>query len=268
MDSNGDKNGAMVKLERGALWGWGLVVLVAAALAGAGVWHGLLHEAPGTASAETPPTGSSPAVTRAPDTPPLPSSTQMDALLRSRLAGASSRSEFGVWLREPDLLRRFVAVVSNMANGESPRAVVAFLSPRGDFRVRSQDGRDVIAKGSYTRYDALGQVVASLDSTLLVDTYREVRRLAEQLHQESAPPGVSFESTLERAFEQVLAVPVLDSEVEVMQRGALYVYADPALEALTPAQKHLLRMGPANLRHIQGKVREISLKLNQQASRP
>ncbi|AGC46330.1 hypothetical protein MYSTI_05042 [Myxococcus stipitatus DSM 14675] len=266
MDSNGDENGAMVKLERGALWGWGLVVLVAAVLAGAGVWHGLLHGTPHTPA--TPSTEGPPVAARAPDTPPLPSSAQMDALLRSRLAGASSRSEFGAWLREPDLLRRVVAVVANMASGESPRSVVAFLAPRGDFRVRTHDGRSVISKGTYTRYDTLGLVVASLDSTLLVDTYREVRKLAEQLHQESAPPGSSFDSTLERAFAQVLAVPVLDGEVEVMPRGALYVYADPALEALTPAQKHLLRMGPANLRHIQGKVREISLKLNQQAARP
>ncbi|MCP3169196.1 DUF3014 domain-containing protein [Myxococcus qinghaiensis] len=263
-----DSGGAMVKLERGALWGWGLVILVAAVLAGAGVWHGLLHGAPDapTAIAQVPVAPS--VVDRAPDAP-LPPAAEVDALLRSRLAGASSLSQFGAWLREADLLRRFVAVVSNMANGDSPRAVVAFLAPSGDFQVSStREGRTLVAKKGYTRYDTLGRVVGSLDSTLLVDTYREVHRLAERLHQESAPPGSSFEATLRRAFEQVLAVPVIDGDVEVVAKGALYVYADPALEALTPAQKHLLRMGPSNLRHIQGKVREVSQKLNQQASRP
>lgn len=266
MDNDG--GGAMVKLERGALWGWGLVILVAAVLAGAGVWHGLLHGAPDapTAVAQVPVAPS--VVDRAPDAP-LPPVAEVDALLRSRLAGASSLPQFGAWLREADLLRRFVAVVSNMASGDSPRAVVAFLAPSGDFQVSStREGRTLVAKKGYTRYDTLGRVVGSLDSTLLVDTYREVRRLAERLHQESAPPGGSFEATLQRAFEQVLAVPVLDGDVEVVAKGALYVYADPALEALSPAQKHLLRMGPSNLRHIQGKVREVSQKLNQQASRP
>ncbi|MCP3064509.1 DUF3014 domain-containing protein [Myxococcus sp. K38C18041901] len=265
MDGNGGD--VVGKLERGALWGWGLVILVAAVLAGAGVWHGLLHRAPDAPAAPLPVAQAPRALDRGPDTP-LPPAAEIDALLRSRLAGASSQREFGVWLREADLLRRFVAVVSNMASGESPRAVVGFLAPSGDFQVRTHEGRTHIAKRTYARYDAVGRVVGSLDSTLLVDTYREVRRLAERIHQESAPPGSSFESTLQRAFEQVLAVPVLDSDVEVMAKGALYVYADPALEALTPAQKHLLRMGPANLRLIQGKVREVSQKLNQQASRP
>ena len=36
---------------------------------------------------------------------------------------------------------------------------------------------------------------------------------------------------------------------------------DPALEALSPPQKHLLRMGPANARLVQSKIREIQAAL-------
>jgi len=259
-------SGVMVKLERGALVGWGLVILVAVVLAGAGAWHGLLHgkpEAPVARVPVEPPT----VATRTPDAP-LPPIAELDALLRARLASASPLTEFSSWLREADLLRRFVGVVSNLAEGDSPRALVGFLAPSGEFPVSVQAGRTLVAPRGYTRYDTVGRVVGSLDSTLLVDTYREVRAFAQRLYQESAPPGSSFEATLLRAFEQVLAVPVLEQDVEVVARGALYVYADPRLEALTPAQKHLLRMGPANLRLIQGKVREVQLKLTQQASRP
>ncbi|MCP3098512.1 DUF3014 domain-containing protein [Myxococcus sp. K15C18031901] len=259
-------SGAMVKLERGALVGWGLVILVAVVLAGAGAWHGLLHGKP-EAPVATVPMAPPAVVARAPDAP-LPPTAEIDTLLRARLSGASSLAEFGAWLREADLLRRFVGVVSNMAEGDSPRALVAFLAPTGEFQVRTQEGRTLVAPRGYTRYDTVGRVVGSLDATLLVDTYREVRTLAQRLYQESAPPGSSFEATLLRAFEQVLAVPVLERDVEVLAKGALYVYADPQLEALTSAQKHLLRMGPANLRLIQGKVREVQLKLTQQASRP
>jgi hypothetical protein len=37
-----------------------------------------------------------------------------------------------------------------------------------------------------------------------------------------------------------------------------YKYDDPKLEALTLAQKQLLRMGPRNVRLIQAKLREMA----------
>ena len=37
-----------------------------------------------------------------------------------------------------------------------------------------------------------------------------------------------------------------------------YKFADPALESLTPVQRQFLRMGPRNVRIIQGKLREIA----------
>ncbi len=198
---------------------------------------------------------------------PLPSSAEMDALMRARLARASALPEFAAWLRENDLLRRFVTVVGNVAAGDSPREAVSFLAPGGTFEARRKAGKHVIEKQSYARYDVIGKVVGSLDMGVLVTTYREVRHLAERLHKENARPGSTFDATLHLAFEQVLSVPVIDGDIEVLPRGALYVYADPKLESLTAAQKHLLRMGPQNLRRIQGKVREASQQLTQQASR-
>ncbi|NPC82649.1 DUF3014 domain-containing protein, partial [Pyxidicoccus fallax] len=203
-----------------------------------------------------------------PPEPPLPPTAETDALLRERLAGASTAPEFAAWLREQDLLRRFVAVVANVASGDSPRAVVGFLAPSGGFQARKKAGKEFIDRKSYARYDAIGRGVGSLNADVLVSTYQEVRGLAERLHRESAPPGSTFDATLQRAFEQVLAVPVLDGDVEVVAKGAMYVYADPAHEGLTAAQKHLLRMGPTNLRLIQGKVREVSQRLNARAERP
>ena len=42
-----------------------------------------------------------------------------------------------------------------------------------------------------------------------------------------------------------------------------YAYSDPRLESLTPAQKQLLRMGPANVRKIQARLRGIANALAQ-----
>jgi hypothetical protein len=44
----------------------------------------------------------------------------------------------------------------------------------------------------------------------------------------------------------------------VTQSKVLYTFDDPALEALTPPQRQLLRMGPRNERLVQQKLREIA----------
>jgi hypothetical protein len=43
---------------------------------------------------------------------------------------------------------------------------------------------------------------------------------------------------------------------------------DPDLENLTAAQKHLLRMGPENIRVIQAKLREIAQALGFEIQEP
>jgi hypothetical protein len=246
-------------------WKWGVGILVVVVLGGGG-W--LLSRQRAVEAPPVPAPVAAPAPEAKPAEPPLPSAADLDALVRGRLAHASSLPEFAAWLREQDLLRRFVVVVNGMASGDSPRAAVAFLAPGGAFQVRQKAGRTFIEKKAYARYDVIGKVVGSLNADVLASAYQEVQHLAARIHQESAPPGSSFDTTLRRALEQVLAVPVLDGDVEVQTRGGLYVYADPQLEGLTAAQKHLLRMGPANLRLIQGKVREVSQRLPQPLAQP
>jgi hypothetical protein len=41
----------------------------------------------------------------------------------------------------------------------------------------------------------------------------------------------------------------------------MYLYADPALEALSPGQKTLIRMGPENETLIKGRLRELKTQL-------
>ena len=47
----------------------------------------------------------------------------------------------------------------------------------------------------------------------------------------------------------------------VKRRVSTYRFADPALEALGPVEKHLLRLGPANARAVQAKLRLLRASL-------
>jgi hypothetical protein len=42
-----------------------------------------------------------------------------------------------------------------------------------------------------------------------------------------------------------------------VDEGGIYTFADPKLEALPAVEKHLLRMGPRNMRRIQAKAKAL-----------
>ena len=48
----------------------------------------------------------------------------------------------------------------------------------------------------------------------------------------------------------------------------MYLYADPALEALSPGQKTLIRMGPANETLLKARLRELKTQLLAHQQRP
>ena len=70
-------------------------------------------------------------------------------------------------------------------------------------------------------------------------------------------PG-RFDDVLAKAIQTLLATPVVDGEIELRPKVVTYAFADPRLEALSPAQKHFLRMGPRNVRLIQGELRTLA----------
>jgi hypothetical protein len=63
---------------------------------------------------------------------------------------------------------------------------------------------------------------------------------------------------------------VLRDGVELVPHAIGFRYADPKLEALTPGQKQFLRIGPRNVRLVQGKLRQVTEALAEprQAARP
>jgi hypothetical protein len=62
-------------------------------------------------------------------------------------------------------------------------------------------------------------------------------------------------------------VPVVDGDIALQPAGIGYAYADPRLETMSAAQKQLFRMGPDNVRAVQGKLREIASLLSIPESR-
>lgn len=215
---------------------------------------------------EPPPVVTAPSVVDAgvAEAPAEVSLPESDGRIRDLAGKLSVDPELARWLQEQDLARRFTASVSNIAEGESPRTSLSFMAPAGAFEVGAAEanGRSVIAPLSYARYDLVARVLGSVDVSGAAMVYRELKPLIDQAYREIAPPDQTFETAFGRAIQHLLAVPVPQGPVEVEPKGALYVYASPELEGLSKAQKHLLRMGPGNMRVIQAKLRELRTALS------
>ena len=240
-------------LKRPNPFRWILVALLAAgviALAAFVFTRGGPDETPTRASVE-------PAPPAAEATPSLPPAAETDPMVRQLVTRLCASPGLVSWLMSDDLLRRFTAAVDNIARGESPAPHLSALAPEGDFRVRRRRGHTYIDRRSYARYDRVASTLAALETQSCAKAYGELKPMLERAYREVGRPGRTFEQALAGAIHRLTALPAPRGDVEVVQH-VRYHYADTGLEGLSPAEKHLLRMGPANMERVQTKLRELA----------
>ncbi len=211
----------------------------------------------------------SPEATPSPEPEPvihLPPLDQSDAIVRDLAAALSSRPTFAAWLVSDSLIRRFVVVVDNVAAGQSPASHLGFLAPKERFGAASGNHPYIIDVRSYQRYDQAAGVFASLDAPDCARLYGILQPLLAEAYRELGYPDADFGKTLQRAIAHLLLTPVVQGEVALDPGVISYRLAEAKLEALSAAQKHLLRTGPANIRRVQAKLREIAAALRAPAS--
>ena len=188
------------------------------------------------------------------DLPPLDGS---DPLVRDLVARLSSHPRVAAWLTTDGLIRNFAVSVLNIADGRTPARHLAKVAPSGPFQVRD-DGRHVyVDPRSYARYDGHAEAVGALDARGTARLYATLKPRIDEANRELGSQEDS-DATLARAIISLLRTPVVEGEVRLRADSVAYAFADPALEALTPAQRQLLRMGPRNQRIVQAKLREIA----------
>lgn len=192
------------------------------------------------------------------DLPPLGES---DAVARKLARALSSHPKFLAWLATDGVIRTFVVVVDNIASGDTPARHLRFMAPGGRFRVAGREERPYIDPRSYERYNTIADVVASLDAQGCARAYRMIKPLAVAAYKELGHPDGRLDEALAQAIRLLLQTPVAEGQVALTPRIITYAYADDRLEDLNGAQKHLLRMGPRNVRLVQSKLREIASAL-------
>ena len=219
-----------------------------------------LGPSPGpVAAAAAPLAGTGPSPAAPVDLPPLDES---DGFVRQVAAGLSAHPELARWLSRTALVRTLTVVVVNVAAGETPRPHLEFLAPAQRFRAARGPARSLAADPrGFAGYDLFADAVASVDADGAASGYRALAPLFETAYVELGHPEGGFPTALEKAIRSLLGVPILREDVELVPHAIGFRYADPRLEGLTPAQKQFLRVGPRNVRLVQGKLRELATAL-------
>lgn len=211
------------------------------------------------ATAAPPPASAAPAAAPgAMEEPPLPPLSASDTLARQLIGELSARPELATWLVSDDVIRSVAVVVDRVAHGQVPRTQLGIVAPTGPFQMAGSTETAHIDPASYARYDAVGDLVSSVDAAGSAETYKRLRPLLDQAYQELGYPDGDFDAAVGEAITQILEVPIIDGEIRLVPKGGVFAYADDRLESLSPLQRQLLRMGPRNIRLIQAKVRAFA----------
>jgi|KBSSwiStaDraftv2_1062776.scaffolds.fasta_scaffold104004_4 hypothetical protein len=191
----------------------------------------------------------------------LPPLSETDAIVRELVVKLSSHPKALAWLATDGLIENFTVATLNLSEGTTPVAHWPALKPRARFSVVETPRGTALDPKSYRRYDEYAAAIGALDPAGTARLYLTLKpRIADAYRQLGYPDG-DFDPVLERAFGVLLATPVVEGEIPLHQKVLSYQFIDPKIESLPASAKQLLRMGPANMKIVQDKLREIARQL-------
>ena len=197
----------------------------------------------------------------------LPPLVLTDPLVRELLGKLSSSPTLAAWLATDGLIRAFAVSVENVADGMSPAKHLRVLAPRAPFKTVTEGRTITIDPASYSRYDGIANAAASMDPAGLARVYSMLKPRLAEAYAELGHSGSELDTAVERAIVRLLQTPVVDGPVTLRSRVLSFKYEREDLEALTAAQKQLLRLGPRNQRIVQDEIRAIARELGIPSSR-
>lgn len=261
-------------LQRSPARVFAIIAAVGLVIGGLGAWLWESANRPPAQNASGAVTATDAAIATFEPARPLPPLDQMDTYLRALVGALSSHPELARWLATEGLIRQMADGIDKISRGQSPAKEQTALRPEGTFEISGsappsrgrygEASREMtIDPASYRRYDRFAAIVASLDPAAVARAYRTIQPRLDEAYRALGRSESSVDEAVGVALDVLLATPTVKDPIRIVHgKGATYAFADPRLEALSPAQKHLLRMGPRNLEIIHTRLREIEAAIN------
>ena len=252
----------------------GIIVVLLLVIAGGvvlltGIWPPAEEPAP-TVTAPPPPPPPAPVVADieepAPPPPPPPPEVIREPLPRLEESDDAVRDAVGdiplgttgqQYLIPGNIIERSASLIYLMAQGDVPYKLLPVSRPKAAFPI-SDDGTQVVTDpAGFERYDAMTQWLQGLDLAALLSSLESFIPLFREAWSYYGEDPAAFDMAIVTMLDLVIATPEINlSEARLIRREAVWIFEDPAIEGLSPIQKQVLRMGPANAEIVKAKAAE------------
>lgn len=197
-----------------------------------------------------------PAASPAPP-PALPKLAASDPVLVQALDGLLDTDELANLIHRDAVIRRAVLTVDNLDRHRLSLEKRSAPSPAGLFLVREQGDGYILSPENYARYTPYVHLAEAVDINQLVRLYVRYYPLFQQAYEDLGYPSRHFNDRLIEVIDHLLAAPRINGPIQLVRPHVLYRFSDPALEALSPGRKILVRMGPENADRIKARLRDL-----------
>jgi hypothetical protein len=187
----------------------------------------------------------------------LPALDASDAPLAADIAGLIGPQAVQQFLIPKDLIRHIVVTIDNLPRKKLAVQLRPLTPTPGELGVTATGETFALSPGNALRYLPFMKVIDSTDTQAVAAIYLRFYPLFQQAYEGLGYPSQYFNDRLVEVIDHLLATPELTGPIQLARPSVMYVYTDPALEALSAGQKTLLRMGPDNVKDIKAKLLEL-----------
>jgi hypothetical protein len=215
---------------------------------------------------EAPPVASAPVIehpvpaSSAADSAP-PALDQSDQSFHAALTALPGAQAVEKLLVPDNIIRNIVVTVDNLSKKKVAPDKRPIKATSGQFMTRSNGDQLTISPENYARYQPFIEVVKTADTDQLVRMYYRFYPLFQTAFDDLGYQDAYFNDHVIALIDHLLATPDVTGPVALVQPNVMYLYADPALEALSAGQKTLIRMGPTNEALVKARLKDLKTKL-------
>jgi hypothetical protein len=158
-------------------------------------------------------------------------------------------------------IERAVVMVDNLPKKELPRSHRPIRPIQGNFLAKGDRENLSIDPANYERYVPLVKAILKLDTDVVVAVYKRLYPLFQQAYERIGYPDAYFNDRLIEVIDHLLETPIMEAPISLKQPKALYLFAEPEMEALSAGRKILIRIGPQNALMLKEILQEYRRKL-------
>lgn len=181
---------------------------------------------------------------------PLPSLDEADSWVFGKLKPVLTHPVFQGLFKQTQVIRNWVVAMDRLARGENAYRQLHYFHPGGAFEVSASDEKVYLSADNFRRTTAWIDVLNQLPQQELLDFYRLMEPLVLEAYAELGNPE-PWSWVVERVHTQVQAFRYPDEPIELVGREGVYIFKDPELEARTPLEKAMIRMGSEHANQLQ-----------------